>query len=77
MGMENLTPEELINALRKGKLEIENLEWFLNSKEESDAKEVREEISKRRGLISKFVKSKTGSVSLNEKEVAILQGWLS
>jgi thiamine phosphate synthase YjbQ (UPF0047 family) len=77
MGMENLTPEQLINALRKGKLEIENLEWFINSKEESEAKEIRKEISEKRGIINKFVKSKSGSVSLNESEVAILQDWLS
>ena len=76
MGMENLTPSELMNALRKGKLDIENLEWFINSKEESEAREVRKEISEKKGIISKFVKAK-GSVSLNESEVAILQDWLS
>jgi len=76
MGMDNLTPNELINALRKGKLDIENLEWFLNSKEESEAKEVRKEISEKKGIISKFVKAK-GSVSLTESEVSILQDWLS
>ena len=77
MGMENLTPEQLINALRKGKLEIENLEWFVSSKEPSEAREMRSEISKRKDLIGKFVKSKSGSVSLTESEVSILQDWLS
>lgn len=76
MDMDNLTPRELLNALRKGKLEIENLEWFLNSKEESEAKEIRKEISEKKGLIGKFVKSK-GSVSLTKSEVSILQDWLS
>ena len=77
MGMDNLTPNELINALRKGKLDIENLEWFINPKEESEAREVRKEISEKRGIINKFVKSKSGSVSLNESEVTIFQDWLS
>jgi hypothetical protein len=76
MGMGNLTPKELMDALRKGKLDIENLEWFVNSKEESEAKAIRHEISEKKGLIGKFVKSK-GSVSLTESEVAILQDWLS
>lgn len=76
MGIENLTPKELMDALRKGKLDIENLEWFINSKEESEAKEIRKEISEKKGLIGKFVKSK-GSVSLTKSEVSILQDWLS
>ena len=74
--MENLTPKELMDALRKGKLDIENLEWFINSKEESEAKEIRKEILEKKGLIGKFVKSK-GSVSLTESEVSILRDWLS